>query len=457
MCTLARRRKVGTGPEKNRLMPRGRADRKFDHTSSKLRVVGAVARQQSLGEMASSSVAAAPSASPCHRFVLFSRPHSNADATCRLLNAMSALNVTCAGEVFAPHSAAARTVRARQNVSYDAMHAKPGKFLRNMRCSRGHSCGVVLFPYQLSNSILPSLFSSGCEDVRVLALERSNRTAEWLDFRSHATSTSKVGAAAGGTAWAQMPQERFAQLHQEWFGRVARLAASHRAPYLRLTSEALDLHSSREDAFRRSLRRFFNAPPASGATVAAGAGSSSTAIAAKAEAAASPHHKGVATHSRSRGAGGSSRGGGSSGGGGSSSGSGAGDKRAAPTSQKQPAQKRSPQPQPPPATKTAVSVAAAKAASHLHDEAIATHQQRRRRAVLLTAAAAFAATCLAGTCLALGIAIGQRNPPRRLASNFDSKAAESAEEQGGHDEPRTPGEPPQAGRTPLLAGPHGLP
>ena len=55
-------------------------------------------------------------------------------------------------------------------------------------------------------------------------------------------------------------------------------------------------------------------------------------------------------------------------------------------------------------------MAAAKATSLLRDDAtvVAAHRERRGRTIMLNGLAAFAATVLAGTCLAIGIAIGQR-------------------------------------------------
>lgn len=109
-----------------------------------------------------------------------------------------------------------------------------------------------------------------------------------------------------------------------------------------------------------------------------------------------------------------------------------------------------------------LSSAGAKAASHVQgDQAAALLRARERRtrshAVLLTAATAFVATVLAGTCLALGIAIGQRTAGRGSQSATGA-GLEDGQEVG----PPTAGmgrtprrrsreQGVEAGRTPLLA------
>ena len=73
-----------------------------------------------------------------------------------------------------------------------------------------------------------------------------------------------------------------------------------------------------------------------------------------------------------------------------------------------------------------LSSASARASSHARDELTTPSDHlrvKRGRAVMLTAATAFAATCLAGTCFALGVAVGQRMPKTKYTPGAGSCAS----------------------------------
>ena len=299
----------------------------------------------------------------CEYFVVFSRPHSSADVLCRSLNHLFSHQLNCMGELFSPKAATARTARSRAGFSVEKQRGAPSAFLKAVaRSSACHTrlCGSLLLPFQLPNSALPELFATDCR-VRVLVLERANRTAEYLDFRARASSAN-----AETSAWSQMSIERFDEMHQEWFTRVGRAADA--TPSLRLTSEAAVALA---------------ADPAAAAAAAASSDASTPRppSAETLQSLATFFGATVSTTPHRHASGGSGGGG------------------AARTQEQQL------EPQAP-----VLSIAGAKAASKAREELGASRRERRGRAVLLTAVTAFAATCLAGTCFALGTAVGQRYP-----------------------------------------------
>ena len=186
---------------------------------------------------------------PCQYYVLFSRQHSAADAACRLISAQKSINASCLGEVFAQGSANGKAIRSKQGVSIEQQRAEPGLFLRqHLSCDR-RICGVVVMPNALPTAAVPRLFSAPhvC-DMRILSVERSNRTAEYLLWRgtakrseigrngsssssSSSSSRGSSGGSGGGNNAAALTPERNSQLHSEWFDRVGKLAADAGTPH----------------------------------------------------------------------------------------------------------------------------------------------------------------------------------------------------------------------------------
>lgn len=281
----------------------------------------------------------------CSYFLLFSRPFSGADRLCGLVSQQAGL--TCLGELLAPKTKAAQAARSRTGFNFTTVRAEPSDFLRATTTAsvcQGALCGAVVMPFQLPSSALPRLFAPRCS-VRSLVLERSNRTAEYAEFRR-----KSAGAAGSDHAaqWASMSASRFSALHDEWFRLVFRTAG---APSFYLTTEEL-LEASAADA----------APPPAPVDAASSTDTLLPALYAFLRASDAAAAAKLA--------------------------------RASATWQ--------------PSAVPALSVAGAKAASHSRDDRAASHRELRRRAVLYTASAAFASTCLAGCCFALGIAFARR-------------------------------------------------
>ena len=291
----------------------------------------------------------------CRYFIIYSRPHASADALCRLVNEVWPSELSCAGEIFAAKSAAAKAARLKSNWTFDAKRDSATAALKSFVVSRQQYSGIVLMPFQLPSTALREVVAGGGCDTRTIILRRANRTAEYSAFRSSAGaddgSSSSSSSSSHGHAWSQMSFERFQKTTDEWFAR----AHGPGRPTLSLSSEAID-----ESATLQSIATFLGVP--------------------NAPAAAQQHssHKHKTHHSSHK-----------------------------HTNQQQMAEV---------AGAKALSVAGAKAASHIANELAGGHSapqkasSRHGRAVLFTAVTAFAATCLAGTCFALGTAVGQRYP-----------------------------------------------
>ena len=217
----------------------------------------------------------------------------------------------------------------------------------------------MLMPFQLPLSTMPEIFGGGggsC-DVRTIVLARENRSAEYADWQ-------RAQRPVAGSAWASMSLARFSEIHDEWFGKVGKAAA--RTPLLRLTSEAVVEVAAAGPAATG------DAQP--GATLQSLATFLGTGISAPSSPSL-PHHHHDSHHHHHKDDGGT--------------------QEHAATAEATPA----------------LSVAAAKAASHVarFDELSNSKSARKGRAVVFTAATAFLATCLAGTCFAVGVAVGQRH------------------------------------------------
>ena len=285
----------------------------------------------------------------CSYFLVVSKPYSSADVLCRFINERFGPGFNCAGELFAPKHVTARAARSKAGFGVDAQHARPGAFMQTWqaRACTGKYCGSMLMHFQLPNERLPTLFSTGCS-VRSVFLERTNRTAAYLEFRQK--------GAASGSGWSSMPYERFSQMYDEWRRRFDQASGS--SPTLHLTSEAVlalaadpsPAASSAEAATLHSLSSFL------GAT--------------------------TIKHS---------------------------SKKAKPGKQATQQQQQQQKLEAVASDGSVLSVAGAKAATHAKDELATIQRNRRSRAVLLTATTAFAATCLSGVCFALGVAVGQRH------------------------------------------------
>ncbi|KAL1529625.1 hypothetical protein AB1Y20_000567 [Prymnesium parvum] len=188
-------------------------------------------------------------------FIVFSSPFSGADAFCRLLNRHP--DIKCSGELFSPHSAAAAEERLALGIPLDRQRADPAAFLRRhfARCA-ARACGVVVMPYQLGAAQLPQLFLPAC-DVHKLIFERTNLTAEFLSFRRANDRPPVVPSASpppssARVGWRDMSFERYAKLHRAWFAQVGKLAPAARS--LSLRAEQLQLRAAEAPATAAAAR-----------------------------------------------------------------------------------------------------------------------------------------------------------------------------------------------------------
>ena len=243
---------------------------------------------------------------------------------------------------------------------------EPGRFMRavSAQCP-GRLCGAVIMPYQLPQSSLPRLFVPDCK-VRALVLARRNRTAEYADFREHASRSRGGNQSQAADTWARMPYTTFASMSEAWYGRVNTLTA--RSPTFRLSAEAL-----------------YAEVGGGGARGPRGGASARLAVLFNRlldkQDHGDPQPPAGETHATN------------------------GEVKMTATDTALAAPARTPGV----AATAGLSAAGAKATLSA-EHAASMYRERRRRIVVYTASAAFLATCLAGMCLALGIAIGQRSP-----------------------------------------------
>ena len=313
---------------------------------------------------------------PCYPyFLIASRPYSSADVLCKLI-ADRFPDASCAGELFAPKAMAAKAARSAAGFNIDRQKASPAAFMqawqsRSSTC-KDHLCGSVLMPFQLPNERLPALFTgrSDCR-VRAVLLERQNRTAAYREFQA------KAGGGSGGGSWSSMSFARFSEMHDDWSRRVSQSAMDgmllkiSSEDVLALASVASPPPSSTEAATLRSLAAHLG-------TAAPKQTSSRRSKQSKQQ----HEPKQSSARSDTPAVGGSQ-----------------------PQSQKLEAMA---------SEASVLSAAGARAVTHAKDELATSQRNRRSRAVMLTAATAFAATCLSGTCFALGVAVGGKARHRRM-------------------------------------------